>query len=90
MNYGVLKKFLEENRSEYEVEEDQAKIVITFMPAAASAKGKLGESTYMRLYGEKRGDEVAIVKLTVIEEDQESEVSVESLDGWLDYVKNVY
>jgi hypothetical protein len=90
MEYAVLKKFLDENRNEYTVREDEKEILITFAPASPSARGKLGSSTYMRVLCEKKGNTVEIVKLTVIEDGEESEVSVESLDGWLDFVKNVY
>ncbi len=88
--YGVLRKFLDENRNEYSVKEDDRSMVITFSPAAPAARGRLGESTFMRVFCEKEGGEVVVRKLTVIEGEEESEVSVESLDGWLDFVKNVY
>ncbi len=90
LEYAVLKKFLDENRNEYTVREDDKEILITFSPASPSARGKLGYSTYMRVLCEKRGETVEVVKLTVVEDGEESEVSVESLDGWLDFVKNVY
>lgn len=90
LEYAVLKKFLDDNRNEYAVREDEKEILITFSPASPSARGKLGPSTYMRVLCEKKGDIVKMVKLTVIEDGEESEVSVESLDGWLDFVKNVY
>jgi hypothetical protein len=90
LEYAVLKKFLDENRNEYTVREDEKEMLITFAPASPSAKGKLGSSTYMKVLCEKKGETVEVVRLTVIEEGEESEVSVESLDGWLDFVKNVY
>jgi hypothetical protein len=90
LEYAVLKKFLDENRNEYSVREDEKEMLITFAPASPSAKGKLGSSTYMKVLCEKKGETVEVVRLTVIEEGEESEVSVESLDGWLDFVKNVY
>ena len=90
IEYSVLKKFLTENRHEYQVEEDDKEMTITFSPAAPTAKGKLGSSTYMKVLGRKAGEMVEIVRLTVIEEDGAADVSVESLDGWLDFVKNVY
>ena len=43
-----------------------------------------------KVLGRKAGEMVEIVRLTVIEEDGAADVSVESLDGWLDFVKNVY
>ena len=90
VDYSVLRKFLDDNKNEYAVEEDDQKIVITFSPVSPSAKGRLGSSTYMRVLGEKKNGKVEIVRLTVIEGDESSDVSVESLDGWLDFVKNVY
>ncbi len=90
VDYDVLKKFLNENRNEYSVEEDKEEITITFAPLAPTARGKLGSSTYMKVVGRKVGGTVEIVKHIVIQDGEESEVSVESLDGWLDFVKNVY
>jgi hypothetical protein len=90
LEYAVLKKFLDENRNEYAVREDEKEMLITFSPVSPTARGKLGASTYMKVLCEKRGELVEVVKLTVVEDGEESEVSVESLDGWLDFVKNVY
>jgi hypothetical protein len=90
VDYAVLKKFLDENRNEYTVKEDEKEISITFSPLSPTAKGKLGSSTYMKVLGRKVEGRVEIVKLTVIEGEEASDVDVESLDGWLDFVKNVY
>jgi hypothetical protein len=90
VEYGVLKKFLDESKNEYSVQEDEKEISITFSPLSPTAKGKLGPATYMRVLGKKVEGTVEIVKLTVMEGEEASEVSVESLDGWLDFVKNVY
>jgi hypothetical protein len=90
LEYAVLKKFLDENRNEYTVREDEKELLITFSPASPSARGKLGSATYMRVLCEKKGEMVEVAKLTVVDDGEESEVSVESLDGWLDFVKNVY
>jgi hypothetical protein len=90
IDYSVLKKFLADKKNEYAVEEDENEIAITFSPLSPTAKGRLGSSTYMKVLGRKREGVVEIVKLTVIEGEEASDVSVESLDGWLDFVKNVY
>jgi hypothetical protein len=88
VEYGVLKKFLEGKRGEYSLEEDENEISITFLPLAPLAKGKLGFATYMKVFGRKVEGRVEMVRVTIIEGEEESEVSVESLDGWLDFVKN--
>ncbi|MGA1974553.1 MAG: hypothetical protein ABSG92_02865 [Conexivisphaerales archaeon] len=90
IDYAVLRKFLDGNKNEYSVKEDDREIVITFSPASGAARGKLGSSTYIRVLGEKKGSSVEIVRLTVIEDDEANDVSVESLDGWLNFVKNVF
>jgi len=89
ISYADLKRFLDDNRNEYMVEEREGSIDITFLPAASAARQKLGESTYMKVHGVKKGDVVILDRLVVIEDDISSEVSLDSLDGWLDFVKDV-
>ncbi len=44
----------------------------------------------MKVVGRKEGGMVEIVRHIVIQDGEASDVSVEALDGWLDFVKNVY
>jgi len=90
VEYAVLKRYLDDNRGQYEVEEGEDDIVITFTPTSPNAKGWLGSSTFVKIVGRKVGGQVEIVKQTVIEGDESREVDVDSLDGWLDFVKNAY
>ena len=88
LDYELLKKYISDRQDEYVIEEDDVNIVITFVPMIDSMKQRLGESS-VRLCGLKKGKIVELTKLVMVEENNLSEISIDTLAGWTDYINNI-
>jgi len=69
----------------YSVEEREGRLVISF--SSLDLEGVLGGYAEITIEGREEGGKVHLQRVTVVRNGRREEVSVEALEGWLEYIE---
>ncbi|MFZ8854578.1 MAG: hypothetical protein ACO2OQ_00235 [Thermofilaceae archaeon] len=69
----------------YSVEEREGRLVISF--SSIDLEGVLGGYAEITIEGKEEGDRIHLQRVTVVRNGRREEVSVEALEGWLEYIE---
>jgi hypothetical protein len=69
----------------YSVEEREGRLVISF--SSIDLEGVLGGYAEITIEGREEGGRIHLQRVTVVRNGRREEVSVEALEGWLEYIE---